>query len=42
MVLVFGLAARFGQGINRAMLGLSVLALLVFGLYQLGKALAVW
>ena len=42
MVLVFGLAARFGQGINRAMLGLSVLALLVFGLYQLGKALGVW
>jgi len=39
IVMVFGLAARFGEGINRAMLGLSVLALLLFGLYQLGKAL---
>ena len=39
IVMVFGLAARFGEGINRAMLGLSVLALLLFGLYQIGKAL---
>ena len=38
IVLVFGLAARFGEGINRAMLGVSAVALLVFGLYQLSKA----
>jgi len=37
IVLVFGLAARFGEGINRAMLGVSAVALLVFGLYQLSK-----
>jgi threonine/homoserine/homoserine lactone efflux protein len=38
IVLVFGLAARFGEGINRAILGVSAVALLVFGLYQLSKA----
>ena len=36
----FGLAARFGAGIKRNMLGVSALALLVFGLYQLSKAFA--
>jgi hypothetical protein len=40
IVLVFGLAARFGAGIKRHMLGISALALLVFGLYQLSKAFA--
>ena len=40
IVLVFGLAARFGAGIQRSMLGVSALALLVFGIYQLSKALA--
>ena len=40
IVLVFGLAARFGAGIKRNMLGVSALALLVFGLYQLSKAFA--
>jgi len=40
LVLVFGLAARFGAGIKRHMLGVSALALLVFGLYQLSKAFA--
>jgi hypothetical protein len=40
IVLVFGLAARFGAGIKRSMLGVSALALLVFGLYQLSKAFA--
>ncbi len=38
IVLVFGLAARFGEGIKHAMLGVSAIALLVFGLYQLSKA----
>ncbi len=40
IVLVFGLAARFGEGIKHAMLGVSAFALLVFGLYQLSKAIA--
>ena len=40
IVLVFGLAARFGEGIKHAMLGVSAWALLVFGLYQLSKAIA--
>jgi len=39
IVLVFGLAARFGEGIKHAMLGVSAIALLVFGLYQVSKAL---
>lgn len=39
IVMVFGLAARFGAGIQHAMLGLSAGALLVFGLLQLSKAL---
>jgi hypothetical protein len=38
MVLVFGLAALFGEGIKHAMLGVSAVALLVFGLYQISKA----
>jgi threonine/homoserine/homoserine lactone efflux protein len=41
IVLVFGLAARFGEGIKHTMLGVSAVALLVFGLYQLSKALGV-
>ena len=40
IVLVFGLAARFGAGIKHAMLGVSAIALLLFGLYQLNKAIA--
>jgi len=40
IVLVFGLATRFGAGIQHAMLGVSAFALLVFGLYQLSKAIA--
>ena len=42
IVLVFGLAARFGAGIKHAMLGVSAIALLVVGLYQLSKAAAFW
>lgn len=38
IVLVFGVAARFGAGMRRSMLGVSALALLLFGLYQLGQA----
>ena len=40
IVLVFGLAARFGAGMQQAMQGLSAGALLVFGLYQVSQALA--
>ena len=42
IVLVFGLAARFGEGIKHTMLGVSAFALLVFGLHQLSKATALW
>ena len=35
VVLLFGQAARFGNQVRKAMLGLSVLALAGFGLYQL-------
>jgi len=35
VVLIFGQAARFGNQVRKAMLGLSVLALAGFGLYQL-------
>jgi threonine/homoserine/homoserine lactone efflux protein len=41
IILVFGLAARFGEGIKHAMLGVSAVALLVFGLYQVSKAFGV-
>jgi threonine/homoserine/homoserine lactone efflux protein len=39
IILVFGLAARFGPRVKHSMLGVSALALLVFGLMQLGRAL---
>jgi len=35
LILLFGQAARFGNQVRKAMLGLSVLALAGFGLYQL-------
>jgi hypothetical protein len=38
IILVFGLAARMGPRVNHAMVGVSALALLVFGLLQLGRA----
>ena len=38
-ILVFGLAARFGPRVNHAMLGLSTLALVFFGIYQLARGL---
>jgi len=38
IIVVFGLAARYGERVKHSMLGLSALALAVFGLYQLSKA----
>jgi hypothetical protein len=35
LILVFSLASRFGSKFSRALLCISVLALLCFGLYQL-------
>jgi len=35
IILVFGTAQRFGPKVNRALLGVSAVALLCFGLYQL-------
>ena len=35
MVLIFGTAAKLGPKVNRALLGISAIALLGFGLYQL-------
>jgi len=35
IILVFGTAQRFGPRVNRALLGVSAVALLCFGLYQL-------
>jgi threonine/homoserine/homoserine lactone efflux protein len=37
IILVFGLTARFGPKVKHTMLGVSALALFVFGLLQLGK-----
>jgi len=39
IILGFGLAKRFGPRVSRAMLGLSTLALLLFGFFQISKAL---
>jgi threonine/homoserine/homoserine lactone efflux protein len=39
VVLLFGQAARFGNRVRRAMLGLSVLMLAGFGLYQLWQGI---
>ena len=39
VVLIFGQAARFGNQVRKAMLGLSVLALAGFGVYQLWQGL---
>ena len=35
IILVFGTAARLGPKVNRALLGISAIALFCFGLYQL-------
>jgi len=39
LVLVFGLAARAGPRMTRALLGLSAIVLFCFGLYQVGQGL---
>lgn len=39
IILVFGMMRQAGPGFTRAMLGVSVLALICFGLYQLGLGL---
>ena len=39
IILVFGVAARFGPRVNHAMVGVSAVALLGFGLYQLSRGL---
>ena len=39
VVLIFGQAVRFGNQVRKAMLGLSVLALAGFGLYQLWQGI---
>jgi len=41
VVLLFGQAARFGNQVRKAMLGLSVLMLVGFGLYQLWQGIFV-
>lgn len=40
IILVFGAAARLGSKVNRALLGISSVALFCFGLYQLWKGLS--
>jgi threonine/homoserine/homoserine lactone efflux protein len=35
IIIIFGLASRFGSKVNRTLLGISAFALLCFGLYQL-------
>ena len=40
IILAFGLASRLGPRVNHAMLGLSTMALLLFGFFQIFKALA--
>lgn len=40
IILLFGLAARFGPRVNRAMLGVSTIALALFGFFQIFRALA--
>ncbi len=37
IIVVFGLAARFGPKVNHAMLGISSLVLFLFGLFQISK-----
>ncbi len=39
IILVFGTATRFGPKVNRALLGISAVALFCFGLYQLWQGI---
>ncbi|CAG1016591.1 hypothetical protein ANAEL_05705 [Anaerolineales bacterium] len=40
LIVIFGLASKFGTKFSRVMLGISILALFVFGLYQLWLGIA--
>jgi hypothetical protein len=40
LIVVFGLARSLGPRVSRGMLGISALALLVFGVYQLWRGLS--
>jgi len=42
LVLLFGTARQLGPKVNRALLGISALALLGFGLYQLWLGVSAW
>jgi hypothetical protein len=42
IVVLFGQAAHFGNQARKAMLGLSVLALAGFGVYQLWQGIFPW
>lgn len=41
IIVVFGLASKFGAGFNRFLLGISAFALLCFGIYQLWQGVMV-
>jgi threonine/homoserine/homoserine lactone efflux protein len=40
IILVFGLASKLGPKVNRAMIGISAIALFLFGLFQLWRGVA--
>jgi len=40
IILVFGMASKLGAKVNRAMIGVSAIALFVFGLFQLWQGIA--
>ena len=42
LILLFGTARQLGPKVNRALLGISALALLGFGLYQLWLGVSAW
>lgn len=39
IIIVFGIARELGPKVNRALLGISAVALFIFGLYQLGSGI---
>lgn len=40
IILVFGMASKLGTKVNRAMIGISAIALFVFGVFQLWKGMS--
>lgn len=38
IILIFGLASKLGPRVNHWMLGISTIALLLFGIFQISKA----